>query len=369
MTLTNYWWLLVWALAGGGAFAVLMPKQQEIVMGKPELRWGKLPAFLLIFPYIIWAGFRSNQFGDTWTYRQTFRECISSFREISTYLSGVEKDQGFYFLMALEKCIFGNSDTLFFLALAAFQILIVMWICRTYSEDYGFSIFLFIASTDYLSWNFNGIRQFTAVVIVYAATPFLLKKKYVPGILLILLASTIHQSALLMLPAILLMQGEAWNKKTILYILASLSVLLFVDQFTNIMDSMLAETQYKNVVSDYQSWKDNGTNPIRVLVYSIPAILSLAGLRYIRAEGDPMIHAATGASIITCGIYLISMVTSGVFLGRLPIYVSIWSQCILLPWEINHIFSKQSARLVKMAAVICYCVFFYYQMHIAWEIL
>ena len=82
-----------------------------------------------------------------------------------------------------------------------------------------------------------------------------------------------------------------------------------------------------------------------------------------------MIHAATGASILTCGIYLISMVTSGVFLGRLPIYVSIWSQCILLPWEINHIFSKQSARLVKVAAVLCYCVFFYYQMHIAWEIL
>ena len=82
--------------------------------------------------------------------------------------------------MALEKSILGDSYTLFFLLLAAFHLLMIMWMCRKYSEDYWFSIFLFVASTDYLSWTFNGIRQFTAVVIVYAATPFILKKKYIP---------------------------------------------------------------------------------------------------------------------------------------------------------------------------------------------
>ena len=369
MTLTNYWWLLIWAFAGGLILSVYIPKRHEIVLGKTEERWRIAPAFILILPYIIWAGFRSSTFGDTSAYQQAFRECASSFGEIGTYIAEVSKDKGFYFLMAVEKSIFGSSENLYFLMLAAIQILIVMWMCRTYSEDYWFSIFLFIASTDYLSWTFNGIRQFMAVVIIYAATPLIVRKKYIPSILIILLASTMHQSALLMIPVIFIIQGRAWNIKTVICIIASMCALAFVDQFTNIMDSMLSETQYVNVVSDYQSWNDDGTNPLRILVYSVPMILSLVGLKYIREENDPIINMTVGASIVTCAVYLISGATSGIFLGRLPIYTSLWSQCILLPWEINHIFTARSARIVKIVAVICYCVFFYFQMHDTWGII
>lgn len=368
MTLTNYWWLLIWLFVGGGILTILIPKQRELVEGKMEERWSSLAAFLLILPYIFWAGFRQDLW-DTASYRQAFAECASSFGEINTYLTGITKDKGFYFLMALVKSVFGNSDVIYFLVLAVFQLFIIMWLCRKYSEDYWFSIFLFIASTDYISWTWNGIRQFTAVVIIYAATPLIIKKKFIPSILLILLASTMHQSALLMIPVIFIIQGKAWNKKTILCILASLVVLMFVDQFTNIMDSLLAETQYVNVVSDYQAWNDDGTNPLRVLVYSIPMILSLVGLKYIRMEDDPVINFAVGASIIASGFYIISAATSGLFLGRLPIYVSAWSQYTLLPWEINHMFTDRSVRIIKIVAVICYCVFFFYQMRFAWEVL
>lgn len=144
---------------------------------------------------------------------------------------------------------------------------------------------------------------------------------------------------------------------------------MFVNQFTNILDSLLSETQYANMVSDYKSWNDDGTNPIRVLVYSIPMILSIVGLKYIREEDDQVINMTVNASIITTGLLIISAGTSGIFLGRLPIFTSLWAQCILLPWEINHIFTKDSARIVKMMAVFCYCAFFYYQMHISWGIL
>lgn len=369
MTLTNYWWLLIWLFIGGGILAVFVPKQKELVLGKMEERWGILPAFLLILPYVVWAGFRPNSFGDTGAYQKSFQDCVSSLGQIGTYISDVSKDKGFYFLMAVEKSILGNSDTLYFLILAAFQLLIVMWMCRKYSEDYWMSIFLFIASTDYLSWTFNGIRQFTAVVMVYTATTFILQKKYIPSIIIILVAATMHQSALLMLPVIFIIQGRAWNKKTILCIIASMLALVFVDQFTNILDSLLTETQYTNVVSDYKSWNDDGTNPIRVLVYSIPTILSLIGLKYVREEDDPVINMTVNASIITAALFIISSGTSGIFLGRLPIFTSVWAQCILLPWEINHMFTEKSARLIKIVAVGCYCAFFYYQMHLAWGIL
>ena len=331
MTLTNYWWLLIWLFTVGAILNYFVPKRQEVVMGKKEVRWKGLASFALILPYIVWAGFRPDQFGDTGVYRQSFRECVSSIGEIGSYLStDITKDKGFYFLMAIEKSILGHSDIVYFLLLAAIQMFVIMWLCRKYSEDFWFSIFLFIASTDYLSWTFNGIRQFTAVVMVYAATPLIIKKKYVPSILIILLASTIHQSALLMLPVIFIIQGKAWNIRSVLCIIASMVALVFVDQFTNIMDSMLAETQYSNLVSDYQSWNDDGTNPLRVLVYSIPMLLSLVGIKYIREEDDPVINMAVGASIMSCAILLISSVTSGIFLGRLPIYVSVYLLMIFL---------------------------------------
>ena len=96
----------------------------------------------------------------------------------------------------------------------------------------------------------------------------------------------------------------------------------FADQFTSILDQLLSDTSYTNMVSDWQSWNDDGTNPIRVLVYSIPTILSLVGLKYIKEENDPIINLATNAGLVSTSLYIVSIGTSGIFMGRLPIYVS-----------------------------------------------
>ena len=64
MTLTNYWWLLIWLFTGGLALAAYFPKHREMVCGKIETRWGVVPAVLMAVPYIVWAGYRSDAFGD-----------------------------------------------------------------------------------------------------------------------------------------------------------------------------------------------------------------------------------------------------------------------------------------------------------------
>ena len=64
MTLTNYWWLLIWVFVGGGALMIFVPKQRELVNGKKVERWTVPAALILILPYILWAGFRPDSFGD-----------------------------------------------------------------------------------------------------------------------------------------------------------------------------------------------------------------------------------------------------------------------------------------------------------------
>ncbi|MFQ7768835.1 MAG: hypothetical protein ACLRIL_11535 [Fusicatenibacter saccharivorans] len=58
------------------------------------------------------------------------------------------------------------------------------------------------------------------------------------------------------------------------------------------MNNMLSNTQYSNVVADWKEWEDNGTNPIRVFVYSIPMILSIVGRRQIKEADNPVINIA-----------------------------------------------------------------------------
>ena len=369
MTLTNYWWLLIWLFTGGVFLAFFLPQKQEIVLGKREERWSVPAAIGLVIPYIVAAAFRTDAMvGDTASYRKWFLSMPTTISEWPGILSEVTKDKGFSALLLILRLVLGNADVMFFLAIALFQILIVAMVCRKYSCDYWMSIFMFIATTDYISWVNNGLRQFVAVTIIFAATGLMLKKKYIPTILLILLAATIHGSALLMLPIVFIIQGKPWNKKTVLLVLASIAALYFADQFTNILDNLLTDTAYTNMVSDWQEWGDDGTNPLRVLVYSIPTLLSLFGLKYIKEADNPVINLATNASLVSTALYIVSMGTSGIFMGRLPIYVSMYSMYILFPWEMDHMFTKDSAKLVRICTVALFSVFFWYQMH-AWGLL
>ena len=369
MILTNYWWLLIWMFTGGGLLAVFVPRRRELVCGEMEERWDTIPAVILVIPYIIWAGFRTDTSGDTMVYRITFQNAPAQLGQLAEYLATITKDKGFSVLTVFLKCIIGNSDVLFFLIIAFIQLLCIVYVCRKYSCNYWLSIFLFVASTDYISWMHNGMRQFLAITIVFAATELLIKKKYVPLILIILLASTIHASMLFMIPVVFIVQGKAWNKKSVLCIIACIVALFFIDQFTDILDTALSSTQYSGMVSDWEEWGDDGTNPIRVLVYSIPMLLSIVGYKQIKVSNNPLVHITTNFSILAFGTALLSMATSGIFIGRMIQPTFIYAILLLLPWELKNIFAEDFAKLMQAFTVIGYIAFFYYQMHITWGLL
>lgn len=363
MTLTNYWWLLIWLFLGGAIFGN-MPKQREIIGNRVVERWRPMAAVLMVLPYIIWAGFRDGV-GDTWNYRAAFNRASSNPADIPALFIGGTKDPGFRALEILIKFFIGDHYEICFLIVAAFQMLSMVYVFRKYATNYWICIFLFVASAGYMSWMMNGVRQFVAVTIVFACFDWLIERKYVPLIVAILIASTMHQSVLIMIPVVFIVQGKAWNIKTILMLGITMVVVLFIDRFLPIMNDFLQNTQYDNALSDLN---DDGTNAIRVLVHSIPALISLVGIKYVRAADNPVMNVCVNCSIVTMAIYLVSMVTSGIYIGRLPIYTTLYSY-IALPWLIDLIFDEKSARLVTYIMVIMYCAFFYYQMGITWNYL
>lgn len=363
MTLTNYWWLLIWIFVGGWIFS-MVPKQQEIVNGKIEERWQMIAAVGLALPYIIWTGFRVDSFGDTGAYRKIFQG-VSDITQMSEYLAENTKDKGFSVLMMIMKSIIGNRDVVFFLIIAIFQLGCIIYVYRKFSSDYWISLLLFILSTDYLSWMHNGMRQFIAVTMIFACTSLILKNKYVSVIGIILLASTIHGTALIMIPILFIVHGKAWNKKCLFFLLCGGIAILFIDRFTPIMNSLLADTQYSDLMTNETWATDDGTSIIRVLVYSVPALLAIVGKKYIDQANDPFVDFCVNCSMVTMVLYFIASVSSGIYVGRLPIYTSMYGY-ILMPWLINHMFNRESAKLVRVLMIGAYCMFYYYQMHIAW---
>lgn len=368
MLSNNYVLILLWT----GVLAVLyfvMPgvRRVELVNGRQAERVAPWFAVMAVLPLVYFASVRGG-IADTALYIEEYGKMPGQLSGLSEYISTVQKDQGFYYVSALIKCLIGNRVTVYLFIIAAIQCFLIFRIFRKYTAAFVTAFFLFIASTDFVSWIFNGMRQFTAVAITVACFPFILKKKYIPAIIGILIASLFHQSALLVIPFVFIVQGKAWNKKTVLFIAASIIAVLFVDRFTNILDTLLAETQYKNVVSDWENWNDNGTNILRVLVYSVPALLSLVGIRHVRYEDDPVVNICVNMSIVSTGLYIVSMFTSGIFIGRLPIYFSLYGY-MSLPWLIRHVFTEKSAKLMQMGMVVAYVAFFYYQMHFTWGLI
>lgn len=368
MTLTNYWWLLIWLFTVGAFLHFFVQKETVVVAGKKEERWSWYAAIALAIPYVIWAGFRTNYFGDTALYRRTFNNAPDTIRQISSYLAENTKDQGFSVLMIVIKSIFGNSDALFLVLIAVIQMFCIVYVYKKYSSNYWISMFLFIVSTDYLSWMHNGMRQFLAVALIFSCFGLMLKKKYIPLICVILLASTIHGSAIMMLPLVFIVQGKAWNKKTLLFAAAIVVAIAYIDVFTPFLDEMLAETQYSDMITNEIWTNDDGTNILRVLVYSVPAILSLLGKKYVDAADNPVINMCVNCSIITMALYFLASVSSGIYIGRLPIYTTLQGY-IAVPWLIDHMFTKRSAQIIYLGMIGAFLVFFYYQMHFTWGVI
>ena len=363
---TSYWYPIVYLFAAGIILSG-MPTKTEFLGERSVQRWYWFSALLLALPYILWAGYRTD-FIDTRAYIQAYRATTSYLSDLPAVLAKNSKDQGFSVLMVLCKAIGIDQFQHFLLLIAAFQMICMVFVFRKYSENIWISLFLFVASTDYMSWMHNGIRQFIAVAMTFAAFDLLVRKRYISYVAVVLLASTFHGSAILMLPFAFVMIGPALNRKTMLMIFGVVLLIPFIDRFMPLLENMLSNTQYDDMMSNGIWENDDGTNLIRVLVYSVPALTAILGRKYIQNNRDTAINMCINASMITMAMYLVSSVTSGIYIGRIPIYTTLHGYMIL-PWIIDQIFEKHSGTLIKTVMVGCYLGFYYYQVESIWGLL
>lgn len=331
--------------------------------GRREKRYKWGPILILLVPMVYLAATRTDTFGDTYGYIIGFRNTPTSILEIPRIIDSETKDPGFVVFRVLIKSIIGNHYQIYFAIIATICLFCVAYVFKKYSCNFVMSMFLFIASSDYVQWTHNGIRQFIAVAVVFAATDLLIQKKYWRYFAVVLIMSSIHASALIMIPVSLIVQGKAWNIKTVFLTALSLIAINFSDITTGVITDFMAETQYGAEVGQFL--ETEGTNIFRVLVFCIPPVTALIFQKRLIHANSKILNLSTNMSIVSMGAYLVSSATSGIFIGRIPIYFSLYNY-ILLPWLVENVFDKRSQKLVYGAIVLCYLLFYYYQISVTW---
>ena len=363
--MTIYVFMLIWViifgiLANATSKTVCVDSENMIYEQRVNLFFALMTFSVIIF----FASLRSSV-ADTGAYISMFKSYPSDLSQIDGLLNGVAKRYpGFLVLTVLLKK-FTSDYNVWFTIIAVISGICVMIPLYKYSSNFGVSAFLFMASCQF-SWMFNGMRQFLVASIIFACTGLVLRKKFIPYAIIVCLLSTIHTSALILIPMYFIVTGEPWNKRTMLFVGAIILAILFTSKFTGMLEDVVENTDYATSMVEFKE-TDDGTSIMRIAVESVPVIIAFVYRNRIQDKLTPIIKLSINMSLVSSGLYIISKIArSGIMLGRLPIYFSMYN-LILLPWLIKNIFNKEEKRLVYYLMIILYLAFFYYQMMIAWD--
>lgn len=317
-------------------------------------------AFAVLIPAtMVFFTFMRTGFSDTYLYVKTFLETEPTFQSIINSFSA-SKGPLFNLITTITRCFTSNENAYLFV-LNVPACIILGRIFYKYSSDYMYSFFLFMTTTQFL-WLYNGMRQFIAAVVVFAGFKFIEEKKIVKFFILVAVASLIHSTALIMIPAYFIAQMKPWSRKMLILIAFSTLSIVLIGTYTDFFIDIVVE----NTDSGSEYLKFNaitGVNPIRILVSAVPCFLSFISYKYIQDDTPKYIKACINLSLLAPMFYLIAFFSSGTFVGRIPIYFELFD-LILLPWLFKHIFYGRYRTLLYVLCSIFYIIFACVQLYI-----
>ncbi|WP_226645675.1 EpsG family protein [Mesobacillus subterraneus] len=290
------------------------------------------------------GGLRSN-IGDTYFYKYAYE--LNEF----TWDQVKEKENiGFWILQMFLKRISDDPQILIFTAAVITNVLIIL-IFLKYSRQFELSTYVYITGGLFLV-SMNGLRQVLTAAIVFTATKFIISGNFFAYALIVLFASTFHESALILLPIYFLVRYKAWSKATIMLLVIAVVIVIGFDKFSTILFSSIENTQY----SHYKDFQEGGANVIRVAVFGAPLFIAFLGrdkLREIFPESDYIVNMSL------VGLVFMIVSTQNWIFARFSIYFTLY-QLILIAWIVK-LFNPKEQRFVYLGILVFYLLFYYYE--------
>lgn len=293
---------------------------------------------------VLVSGLRNN-IGDTYYYMHAYTVTDYNWEYIRK-----SKDIGFNtFQMILQKYTDDPQVMVFITALITN--VIIVSVLYKYSRLIDLSLYVYIASGMYLT-SMNGIRQYLAAAIIFAATKYIFDGNWKKYFLMVLLASTIHQSALVLIPIYFIIRRKAWSTTTFILLFLAVLIVIGFNQFSEVFFAAIGDTQYGH----YKDFHEGGANILRVAVDAAPLILAYLSrerLRELFPKSDYIVNLAL------LGMVFMLISTQNWIFARFSIYFGLY-QLILISWVVK-VFTEKDRKFIYYAIVVCYFVYFVYE--------
>jgi transmembrane protein EpsG len=299
---------------------------------------------LAVLTLSVISGLRNN-IGDTFYYMYGY--------EINDFSWGyifANKDFGFSMLQRLLKSI-SHDPQILILTTAIISNVLVVTILYRYSRLIELSLFVYITGGLYLV-SMNGIRQFLAASILFAATKFILKGDWKKYMLVVLFAATLHQSALILIPIYFFVRQKAWSSLSYLFILSAVVVVIGYQEFSSFLFSAMETTVYGH----YSEFAEGGANFIRVGVSAFPLLIAYLGRDKFK-EIFPASDVIINFSLISLVFTIVS--TQNWIFARFNMYFDLYT-LILISW-LPKLFREKDGRVIYYFILLAFFVFYFYE--------
>lgn len=311
-------------------------------------------AFLaLLIILVCFCGLRTFM-NDTATYLENYEQSIpNNFSEVFNLDWSLGANPLFITYQIVLKSIFSANGQMFIFFSAMITVTSMVIFVRKKSENFGFSVYLFLAFGVY-AFAMSAMKQSLATAIGIWAVPFFLNGKKIRAILLLLVAMLIHPYVFVFV-ALFFLKNNVWDKKAVIIII--LTIISSV-AFSSIIERIINLTSIIGDNYDLTSFESNGINIFRVLVYLVTPILSYVFRREIRKENNCFLNLCVNFSLISACFMLIAVSGGAVLIGRMANYYGVFT-CISLPMVISIGFSETSLKKpITFLAFVFFFVFY-----------
>ena len=326
------------------------------VEGEKTAQYRSIGLFFALASFALLVFFVGNRstIHDTQEYQYMYELFYTDdLNQITDILNGTNKPKGplFVIYMVLFKHFTHGTYNDWLMSIAIFQAFSIALFLNKYSVNYVYSVYLFYTMSIFL-WMVNGMRQFIAITIILFAVDWLIQKKTVPFMIVVLIAYNFHSSAILWVPVYFMIHFKPWSAKFLICAALLTFAIIFVSN-----SSLLDNTDY-----DYMSTSNrSGINPFRLAVSMVIPVIAYTRKDIIEEKNDPLVNILINISIISVGCYVVGMFTNGVA-ARIAAYYDIFS-LVLLPWLLKKAFDESLGRTIAIVSFIGYFVFFWYTMY------
>lgn len=309
--------------------------------------------FTVLIGLILFSGLRylNTLYSDEWIYRNEYSDIGNM--DLKAIFS-LNLEPGFALLNWLLYKISPQPQLLIFVCAVITNALIVSTIAR-FSEKFELSILLFICVGYYMT-SFNIMRQYLAVSIIFWAIRYVNKGEFKKYFICVLIASTFHYSALILIPAYFIYKKRAWSKWTILTIISCIVFAVSFGTFVNILAVMLVNTKYSTYLSSLTEGY-YGVNILRIFIFIVPLVLLYIWRKPLKIKYPNSDHLV---NLYVIGTMLMVISYNYVFIARIADYFTLFG--VLLIPKLTSIFKKFSFnQLIYFGILVCFLTFFYYQ--------